>query len=326
MLAIGLRILIGLEIVLYATLAVRFVDASPFLVGLIAVSALLAVRFSLTLLTYAFAWKYQSPAPPLGPARTLRMIAAEWGAFIANFVVVSPFEKLWMGPDRLRPSVERPPLLLVHGYGCSRAAWWWLRHRLEAQGWVVATINLEPIYTDIEHYVGPLAQRIDTVLAETGAVRLILVGHSMGGLVIRAYLRRHGADKVQRVVTLGTPYGGSELARIAFGANGRQMVPGNDWLDRLADDGLHVETITLVGPHDNYVMPQTNLILAGAQSLALDGLGHLAMLYSPRVVDALVASLRGTEADSFLIWPCLRKMSKRQSPPSSTTKPRRSTR
>ena len=297
MLAIGLRILIGLEIVLYATLAVRFVDASPFLVGLIAVSALLAVRFSLTLLTYAFAWKYQSPAPPLGPARTLRMIAAEWGAFIANFVVVSPFEKLWMGPDRLRPSVERPPLLLVHGYGCSRAAWWWLRHRLEAQGWVVATINLEPIYTDIEHYVGPLAQRIDTVLAETGAVRLILVGHSMGGLVIRAYLRRHGADKVQRVVTLGTPYGGSELARIAFGANGRQMVPGNDWLDRLADDGLHVETITLVGPHDNYVMPQTNLILAGAQSLALDGLGHLAMLYSPRVADALLNALCGVAVD-----------------------------
>ena len=297
MLAIGLRILIGLEIVLYATLAVRFVDASPFLVGLIAVSALLAVRFSLTLLTYAFAWKYQSPAPPLGPARTLRMIAAEWGAFVANFVVLSPFEKLWMGPDRLRPSVARPPLLLVHGYGCSRAAWWWLRHRLEAHGWVVATINLEPIYTDIEHYVGPLVQRIDTVLAETGAARLILVGHSMGGLVIRAYLRRHGVDKVLRVVTLGTPYGGSELARIAFGANGRQMVPGNDWLDRLADDGLHVETITLVGPHDNYVMPQTNLILAGAQSLALDGLGHLAMLYSPRVADALLNALGGVAVD-----------------------------
>ena len=297
MLAIGLRILIGLEIVLYATLAVRFVDALPFLVGLIAVSALLAVRFALTLLTYAFAWKYQSPAPPLGPARTLRMIVAEWGAFVANFVVLSPFEKLWMGPDRLRPSAARPPLLLIHGYGCSRAAWWWLRHRLEAHGWVVATINLEPVYTDIEHYVGPLAQRIDTVLAETGAVRLILVGHSMGGLVIRAYLRRHGADSVLRVVTLGTPYGGSELARVAFGANGRQMVPGNGWLDRLADDGLHVETITLVGPHDNYVMPQTNLILAGAQSLALDGLGHLAMLYSPRVADALLNVLGGVAVD-----------------------------
>ena len=293
MLAIGLRILIGLEIVLYATLAVRFVDASPFLVGLIVVSALLAVRFALTLLTYAFAWKYQSPAPPLGPARTLRMIAAEWGAFIANFVVVSPFEKLWMGPDRLRPSVERPPLLLVHGYGCSRAAWWWLRQRLDARGWVVATINLEPIYTDIEHYVEPLAQRIDEVLAATGAARLILIGHSMGGLVVRAYMRRYGAEKIARIVTLGTPYGGSALARIGFGANGRQMVPGNNWLTRLAEEALRVETTTIFSPHDNYVMPQMNLLLPGAKRCALDGLGHLAMLYSPRVAVALVDVLDG---------------------------------
>ena len=35
---------------------------------------------------YLFAWKRHSPAPPLGPARTLRMIVAEWGAFVANFV------------------------------------------------------------------------------------------------------------------------------------------------------------------------------------------------------------------------------------------------
>ena len=88
------------------------------------------------------------------------------------------------------------PLLLIHGYGCSRAAMVVVASSAQAHPvGVVATINLEPIYTDIEHYVGPLAQRIDTVLAETGAARLILVGHSMGGLVIRAYLRRHRADK-----------------------------------------------------------------------------------------------------------------------------------
>lgn len=301
MLAIALRILISLEIVLYAALAVHWLDAAPLVAGLLAIAALLGVRLALTLMTYGFAWKYQSPAPRLGTVRTLRMIVAEWGAFIANFVVLSPFESLLMGPDRLRPSVERPPLLLVHGYGCSRAAWWWLRHRLEARGWVVATINLEPIYTDIEHYVEPLAQRIDAVLAETGAARLILVGHSMGGLVVRAYLRRSGAEKISRVVTLGTPYGGSELARIGFGANGRQMVPGNDWLGRLSKEELRVETTTILSPHDNYVMPQTNLLLAGAKRCALDGLGHLAMLYSPRVADALLDALGGAEDNS---WHC----------------------
>ena len=299
MLAIVLRVLIGLEIVLYVSLAVHFLDASPLGAGVLAIAALLLVRLAITLTTYGFAWKYQAidqeieqkTAARLGVARTLCMIFAEWGAFVANFVVLSPFEKLWMGPDRLRPSVERPPLLLVHGYGCSRAAWGWLRHRLEARGWVVATINLEPIYTDIEHYIEPLARRIDEVLASTGAARLTLVGHSMGGLVVRAYLRRYSAEKVFRVVTLGTPYGGSELARIGFGANGRQMVPGNDWLTRLAEDAVRVETTTLYSPHDNYVMPQTNLILPGAPHRALDGLGHLAMLYSPRVADALFDAL-----------------------------------
>ena len=44
-------------------------------------------------------------------------------------------------------------------------------------------------------------------------------------------------------------------------------------------------------------MPQTNLILTGAQSLALDGLGHLAMLYSPRVADALLNALGGVAVD-----------------------------
>jgi len=225
------------------------------------------------------------------------MILAEWSAFVANFVLLSPFERRWMGPDRLRPSPHRPPVLLVHGYGCSRAAWWWLRRRVEAQGWTVATINLEPIYADIEHYVDPLAQRIEEVLEATGAGRLILVGHSMGGLVARAYVRRYGADKVCRVVTLGTPYGGSELARIGFGINGRQMVPGNEWLTRLSEDELRVETTTIFSPHDNYVMPQTNLLLEGAQSRVLDGLGHLAMLYSPRVADALLDALGGEDLE-----------------------------
>lgn len=297
MLAIALRILISLEIALYAALAVHLIDASPLGAGLLAIAALVGVRLALTLMTYGFAWKYQSPASALGPVRTLRMIVAEWGSFVANFVVLAPFEKLWMGPDRLRPSVERPPLLLVHGYGCSRAAWWWLRQRLEARGWVVATINLEPIYTDIEHYVESLTQRIDEVLAATGAARLILIGHSMGGLVVRAYMRRYGAEKIARIVTLGTPYGGSALARIGFGANGRQMVPGNNWLTRLAEEALRVETTTIFSPHDNYVMPQKNLELGGAQRRALDGLGHLAMLYSPRVADALLDAVKTVDVE-----------------------------
>lgn len=295
MLAIALRVLISLEIVLYATLAIHVLDASSLVAALLVVVGVLGVRLVLTLLTYGFAWAHGSPAPRLGLARTLRMILAEWGAFVANFVVLSPFESLLMAPDRLRESTARPPVVLVHGYGCSRAAWCWLRRRVEARGWTAATINLEPIYADIERYVEPLAQRIDAVLAATGAERVTLVGHSMGGLVARAYLRRCGADRVKRLITLGTPYGGSELARIGFGMNGRQMVPGNDWLMALAQAPLQVDTTTIFSRHDNYVMPQTHLGLPGARRCPLDAVGHLTMLFSPCVAAALLDALEAID-------------------------------
>ena len=60
-----------------------------------------------------------------------------------------------------------------------------------------------------------LSQMIDAVLAATGAPRVILVGHSLGGLAIREYLQRTGAPPyrtphgVAAVVTYGTPHLGA---------------------------------------------------------------------------------------------------------------------
>ncbi len=291
MLAIALRLFILLELVLYSTLALRYFDVTPLGAGVFALGCLLGLRLWISGLTFAYARYYQSPAPPLGGLQAAGMFLAEYAAFVTNFVLISPFERWWMGGDRLPPGGARPPVLLIHGYGCSRAAWWWLRRRLEAAGWSVATINLEPIYTSIENYVEPVARRIDEVLAATGGERLILVGHSMGGLVARAYLRRHGAARVARLVTLGTPHAGSELARLGLGENARQMSPGSAWIEALAREKPPVDSLTIFSRHDNYVMPQANLEWPGAQRRTIDGLGHLAMLFSPRVAAALVDGL-----------------------------------
>ena len=62
---------------------------------------------------------------------------------------------------------------------------------------------------------------------------LHVVAHSMGGLLARAYLARHRPARLGRVVMLGTPNGGSEVAdllrdwplyRIVFGPAGQQLV------------------------------------------------------------------------------------------------------
>ena len=294
MLATALRLLILLELACYAAFAGRILGATAIDACLFALFGVFAVRAAIVALTYLLAWIHRSPAPRLAWSCTLAMALAEYAAFVANFVFIAPFERCWMGGDRLRRVDDRPPVLLVHGYGCSRAAWWYQRRRLEAAGWRVATINLEPLYTSIENYVAPLAQRIDEVLAQTASRQLILVGHSMGGLVARAYLRRHGADKVLRLITLGTPHGGSRLAWLGCGENARQMRPGSAWLTALAGDEPPVETLALYSSHDNYVFPQSNLEWPGVPQQTIDGLGHLSMLFSPRVSARLLEALAGS--------------------------------
>lgn len=291
MLATVLRRFIAFELVVYAVLAWRLIDATALVAGLYAVSGVLGLRIWIIGLTFAWAWFYRSPSQRLRAFQVVGMFVGECAAFVLNFVLISPFERLWMGQDRLAPTGDRPPVLLIHGYGCSRAAWWWLRRRLERAGWTVATISLEPIYANIESYVPQVSRRVDEVLAATQARQLVLVGHSMGGLVARAYLRNQGAGKVMRLITMAAPHSGSELARFGIGENARQMMPGNAWLAALASEEQRVDTFNVYSPHDNFVLPQSNLGFPGAQCRTIDGLGHLAMLYSGRVAMALLEGL-----------------------------------
>ncbi len=184
----------------------------------------------------------------------LVMLWREYWAFVGGFVLFQPWARLAMPADRLRPSAQ--PILLVHGYGCNRAIWWWLRPRLEAAGHVVATLSLEPPWGDIDGFAEQLQQRIEAVCAATGAPRLTLVAHSMGGLVSRACLARHGAARVAALISIASPHGGSRLAHLGLGRCARQMQPGSHWLARLAQQRVNVPFVSIRTPQDNFVMPQ----------------------------------------------------------------------
>jgi len=291
MLSRALRLSLVLEAALYFAAALFVGAFEPATAGLLALAGVALLRAAATALTFVAA----RACSGLPPWQTLRLVVGEYAAILANFVVISPFENWWMDADRLQAdgaSVDtRPPILLVHGYCCSRASWWWLRRRLRGAGWRVATINLEPVFTSIDNYVEPLARRVDEVLAETGSDQLIVIGHSMRGLVARAYLRRFGEAKVARLVTLGTPHQGSRLAVIGFGDNARQMLPDSAWLQSLSGSPTRPDTLVIYSGHDNFVTPQDNLLLPGAHGVAIDGVGHLAMLLSPRVARILLLAI-----------------------------------
>lgn len=286
MVPVSLFIWLLLEIAAYTALSRHWFDASWGTAALAALGGVLGLRAGIVAVTWLYAYIHPSPAPKLSPGQWLGMVLGEYLAFLFSFVVLIPFERLWMAPDRLRPGQH--PVLLVHGYGCSRGVWWKIRRDLEAAGHTVATVSLYPPYTSIGKLVPLLQQRIDEACAATGAQQVTLIAHSMGGLVCRSYLARHGIARVKQLITIASPHQGSEIARIGIGQNAREMEPGSLWLRDLATEPVKIPTYSIRTPHDNYVMPQEYQRLSGAEDIELAGIGHLASLYSPRTSKILI--------------------------------------
>jgi pimeloyl-ACP methyl ester carboxylesterase len=199
------------------------------------------------------------------------------------------------GLKRTRDSAGQTqlPILLVHGYLLTSGSWWALRRWLVQRGHSVYVLDLD-LFCAIDRYAGVLRDRIDAICAATGARRVLLVGHSMGGLAVRAYLRAHGTDRVGGVVTLGSPHHGSVLARFAIGENGRAMRPGSAWLECLAQDeraGWQVPVVSIYSCHDNLVAPQASSRLEHAVNVPVAAVGHLTLPFSRRVREAVAEAI-----------------------------------
>jgi len=229
----------------------------------------------------------------LAGASYWRCTILELLALFVTFLVLQPLERLWMGKDAIgKLPLGQSPVLLVHGYLCNRGLWWWMRKRLRSRNVAVATINLEPPLADLNRLALQLGQRIDALLKETGAAKLVLITHSMGGLVSRAYLQANGAARVDRLLMLAAPTHGTYVARLSFGANARQMRPQSRWLRSLNAQPLpSVPICNFWSCGDEILLPPDTAHMEGVPEIVFEDLGHMAMVFSSRVFQCLEAEL-----------------------------------
>jgi triacylglycerol esterase/lipase EstA (alpha/beta hydrolase family) len=242
-------------------------------------------------LAFAFAqlrW-VNRPAPPWG--QLLRAWASEVVASELAFSWRQPWRE-WAEPDHL-PAGATQGVLLVHGFSCNRGRWnGWMR-RLRAQGVAFVAPTLEPAFGSIDAYADEIEAGVRKLKALTGRMPL-LCAHSMGGLALRAWWRRHGAghEAVPRVITLGSPHQGTRMAALGLGVNAAQMRQGSAWLAQLP--GLP-DVDCFWTPCDQIVNPADRAVLAGARAHRLDGVGHMGLVHAPEawrlVQDALASSL-----------------------------------
>jgi triacylglycerol esterase/lipase EstA (alpha/beta hydrolase family) len=264
----------------------------------------LALHAAILTADFAIAWVARGERPAGGPRAGVGHALRTWlGAYlreivdsVRTFSIAQPL--LASRPLPQGGAGGRLPVLLIHGYFCNHALWRSMAVRLVAAGHAVDAVDLEPPFASIDDYAPRIARAVDALRARTGADRVALVGHSMGGLAARAYLRACGDDAVACVVTLGTPHHGTVHATLGRGRNVRQMRRDSDWLRALAASeppGRLGKFTVVLSWQDNIVAPQAIQTLPGARTVALQGLGHISLAYDARVAGVVLEALAGAD-------------------------------
>ncbi len=112
-----------------------------------------------------------------------------------------------------------PIVLLVHGIYSSDQIWGQLESTLQSNGFstfrVGAVLNQAGLYPnngDITQLANQLRRAVNTVKQQTGASKVNVVAHSMGGLVTRWYIKNSYQNDINKLITLGTPNEGAPIA------------------------------------------------------------------------------------------------------------------
>ena len=232
-----------------------------------------------------------------------KSLLGEYWAGIVIFIFRQPWTTQ---PPVLLPATgdaNRIPVVLVHGYMCNHRIWDDVIPVLRAQGHAVHAVNLEPLYCSIDRYAPIVEAAVHALLAQSGHKQVALVGHSMGGLAIRAWLRSKGSERAARVLTLGTPHVGTKIGdampKSSHTPNGIQMLWDSDWLKQLAaseSDTTRALFRIAITPQDNIVFPQRAQVLQGVEPAVFPGIGHVQMCLDGDVIEWVSGHLKDVAA------------------------------
>jgi triacylglycerol esterase/lipase EstA (alpha/beta hydrolase family) len=206
------------------------------------------------------------------------------------------------------PSQDRPgPVLLVPGYGGSTGSLSVLARRIRATGRAATVLHLPGKGTgSLIADAGVLNAAVNQDL-RGGAPSVDVIGYSAGGVAALVWAREDGgAQKARRVITLGSPFHGTQLASAAVAflpgacpAACRQLVPGSSLLTRLDAAAVPARPrwLSLWTTDDQTVTPPDSARLSGALNVPVQSvcpaaqITHSQLPTSPAVTAMVLQAL-----------------------------------
>ena len=197
------------------------------------------------------------------------------------------------------------PVLLVHGMIDNRSIFTVLRRSLRRCGFgQVRTVNYSVFTSDVRAAAAALGRAVEEVCERTGYDRVHVVAHSLGGVVARHYVQCQGGDdRVHTLVTLGTPHGGTDAARILPLRLCRQLRPGSELIAELAAPapGCRTRFLAVWSDLDQLIYPKTSARIEhpdlDAASVLVRGIGHMSLPATPQVARIVTRALVHLDQD-----------------------------
>lgn len=108
--------------------------------------------------------------------------------------------------------------------------------------------------------------------------KIVLCGHSMGGLINRVIIQHLGFTDVDAYVSLGTPHQGTILARLApWSKSATQMTIGSLFLESLNNEPWpeNIPALAIQAQFEQIVLPQKNAKITFGENKTVYGVGHV---------------------------------------------------
>lgn len=294
------RLLVVVAIALALGGGLWWAASGRWLVALLWVLGVAAVHPAILALEFVLLHRVNRREPQ--PRADAPALLRAWWAEVRTATAVFGWRQPWRPnavPDHLpADGAGRVGLVLVHGFVCNRGLWTPWMQRLTSLGVPFIAVDLEPVFGSIDRYPERIERAVVRITGLTGRPPVI-VGHSMGGLAVRAWLAGSEPGRVAHLVTVASPHRGTWIAERAFVSNGREMGLRARWLIDLADrerQRAKVPTTCFYSNADNIVMPTSTATLPGADNRLLPGRAHVDLLFDPRVFDHVLAIVRSVEA------------------------------
>ncbi len=157
-----------------------------------------------------------------------------------------------------------------------------------------------PIY--VSQLLGPnlldisaSAKIIKKIIDENNLKKVMIIGHSKGGLIGKYLLMNSNKDKrIKRLIAIATPFSGTDIASLASHKSFKELLPKSKIIEKInSNKTVNSKIISIMPVFDNHVWSKNGSFLQGALNIKVPTKGHHKIVFDKSVIKKIIEIISG---------------------------------